>query len=427
MRRGSLAAGVAESLQMSVPSSEETRALGTSGSATHFAESTSPAGRLERPSVVLIGTAHTAETVEAVPSVSAAAAAWQQDFAKAIAAERDVAVCCLSYVKLASGQQKPPISESERGIEIVPVCRGAGAVGVIEYGVTMCRAVWRRRTQPDVVFCYNALVWTTPWAWLLSKLARAPLVVIIAELQPQRGPRSISHWVLWAFERAFLRLCGRFVVLFPAPGTLIRWADRVVVLNGVANETALAAAEPEYSATLRFVYAGSLTEEWGLTDFFETARIIASEGRRCEFHVFGRGNLPESVRNHWHESVTVHGFVPEAELIEFLGKNCVGVNPRRASAAVNELNAPYKLLFFLSRGVVTMTTDTHGVPTDLREVALVVAEGPEGLAAGVRRVLEMSLKDLRIAAARGRERVRETRSSKAVAFALRELLDDAVK
>lgn len=374
--------------------------------------------------VVVVGTAHAPETAERHGSVSAAAAAWQLGFARAIAVEWGMPVTCLSYLLVDEGAERP-LPVRDVNVSIVPVCRGRGALGNVRFAFSMAREVWRYRSRAAAVFCYNPLVWTAPWAWFVSKWSGVDLVMIVAELQPARGSGSFRRRVLYRLERVLLRLSRRYIALFPASASVFPKAKALAVLNGTADENALKFAAPTYDGICRFVYAGSLTADCGVTDFLAAAGIMSGESRACEFHVFGRGGLPEGSAAAVCPAVVVHGFVAEAELNRFLGEGGVGVNPRRVSGAVNEFNTPYKLLYYLSRGVVTLSTVTEGVPEDLKEVCLRIEEGPGGIAAGMREVLKMSPGERDAIAARGRECVRRTRTAKAMADAARTVLAGA--
>jgi len=205
-----------------------------------------------------------------------------------------------------------------------------------------------------------------------------------------------------------------FLLLSPATAALLPSRTPYAVFNGVADEEALQARQPEYEGIPRFVYAGSLTVDAGIDVFLLAAERLVRESVACEFHVFGKGTIPVPVPAALADQLHVHGFVPDKKLNDFLGKDCIGVNPRRVRGAVNEHNTPYKLLFYLSRGILTVTTDTAGVPEELAECCIRCDDTPESLAAAMLRVVALSPNERAELATRGRTVVRDTRSAKAL-------------
>ena len=225
-------------------------------------------------------------------------------------------------------------------------------------------------------------------------------------------------------ERLLLGFADAYLTLFPAAAERLPLRARAELLNGIANENALSCPATRYVGRRRFVYAGSMTEACGVKDFLEAAEMLLMEGEDCEFHLFGRGAPVARVSGSCAGKVVMHGFVPEQELNDFLGEACIGVEPRRTEGDANTLNTPYKLLFYLSRGLVTLTTATGGVPKDLLDACLVTKGGSVGLAEGMRVVLRMPESELSEIARKGREHVLRTRGSGAVAGVLCTLIED---
>jgi glycosyltransferase involved in cell wall biosynthesis len=375
-----------------------------------------------RADVVLVGGALPNDVVEANPLVSAAAAKWQMAFAEALSSEWGRTAICLSYLPVARGEPQMAVTTVAKGITIIPVVRVRALFGDLRYFARMVANVWALRKQANVVFSYNALIWTAPWAWLLSRLSGAPMIMIVADFEPL-GNGGSQKRLRYSMDRWLLRLAKRFVLLSPNTLKLMRAGDRSEVFNGLADENALACDTPVYGGTVRFVYAGSLVEGAGVRDFIGAAERVSSTHGDCEFHVFGRGPVSLSPSEHLAGRLFIHGFVPETDLYDFLGRDCVGVNPRATAGMVNEFNTPFKVLLYLSRGIATMTTETEGLPKDLAALCLVATAGPIGLSVAMERVLEMSPGELARRASAGREAVRRSRSAPVLASAVQRLLD----
>ena len=359
-------------------------------------------------SLVLIGGALPPQMVARHSRVSAAAAKWQTTFAEAIASGFDCSVVCLSYLPLdVSGIHEPPL-RGGNGVETIPIPRTRGTKGTVSYAWTMLREIVRLRHRTDVIACYNPLIWTMPWAYLLKMLTGAPIFLIVADVDCGGvGPRAR---VRLSIQRLLLGVTRQYLVLSPRTAELLPLGAAVQVFGGLADPVALSGRPVDYSARLRFVYAGALTEANGFGDFVTAARLLVAEGRSCEFHVFGRGTPQAPYSDLPPDRFCHHGFVSDDELDSFLAEGCIGVNPRRPLHPENLYNAPFKLLFFLSRGMLTITTKSDGVPDDLAHFCVVCDSGSEGIAAACRSVLEMESGELTRLALAGREGVQVLRS-----------------
>src|SRR5215472_7458960 len=146
---------------------------------------------------VLVGGALPSNIVALHAVVSAAASRWQLQFAQALAREWAGSFTCISYVPLLGSEQTSLEESSHNAVRIVPVARRLVRGGLVGYAWRVVHT-WRAVPEKvDCVFCYNPLAVTAPWALLLAIRFRAPLIMILADLEPGRLPRRgrSLHWL----------------------------------------------------------------------------------------------------------------------------------------------------------------------------------------------------------------------------------------
>jgi glycosyltransferase involved in cell wall biosynthesis len=335
-------------------------------------------------------------------------------FASAMASMGEVD--CLSYLRIASSDLAPT-EWSRGGVRISFVPRRDGLAGIVRYACGLVRGALLLRHRRGPVVAYNPIPWTALGAWALSKLNRTVFLLVVADLAPRN---TIAGWS----ARAIGRLADGYVFLSPCARA--EFPPRPsFIFPGVADVEATHCALPSFDGRVRFVFAGSLVEGSGIKDFLAAGAQLASTGRDFELHVFGRGTLPplsDVQRDYLRGKLTIHGFVSAAELNEFMGHNCVGVNPR-SSLQENAFNAPYKLLYYMSRGVPVITTVTGGVADQLAAACHTCGHGTEPLLKAMISIMEASPNALLDMGARARELVRSQYGLDALAIGVSEVLE----
>jgi glycosyltransferase involved in cell wall biosynthesis len=367
---------------------------------------------------VLVGGAFPPEVAERYPIVSAAAARWQYSFMEAVAREFGVRFLSLGFLPVGSERVKP-WEETRGDVVFRALPRDESVAGTIRYFLRALAAVIGARKSTSCVFCYNALIWTAPFAYILGWLAKAPVIMLVADLDPvgKMSRRSFKGLV----ERVLLRGGKRFIVFSPEALKTLPASAKKAVFSGIADEHALSLPPVRYEDKVRFVYAGRVSAEGGADIFFNAALKVAGERKDVAFDLFGRGTLDVPLPLDLDAQISFHGFVAESALDEFLGRGCVGVNPRPQMGGLNQHNAPYKLLYYLSRGMTTITTVTDGVPEELAKLCVIAEDGVQGLADAMRKVLAMSPQERAEMGENARRVLRETRSPKVLAAIVRAL------
>ncbi len=372
-----------------------------------------------RDTFVLVGGAFPADVAERYPIVSAAAARWQYSFVEAIAKEFECSVLCLGFLPTGTESEAPWETKSGN-ITVRAIPRDDSFSGTVGYFLNALASVIRARQVTSCVFCYNALIWTAPFAYLLGWLANAPVILLVADLDPigkmsRRGVKGVV-------ERMLLRIGRRFIVFSPGALNTLPPSVRKAVFSGIADERALSLPPVDYDQTPRFAYAGRVSAEGGADVFLKAAMQIAGERHDVKFDLFGRGSLDIPLPADLGEQIAFHGFVSEQALDEFLGRGCIGVNPRPHMGGLNQHNAPYKLLYYLSRGMATITTVTEGVPDELAELCVIAEDSVGGLADAMRKVLGMSPGERSLMGEQARDALRKTRSPRVLAGIIRSLM-----
>ena len=354
---------------------------------------------------------------------SAAAAQWQLNFAKALALEKRANVICLSYVPVARDERcQDTYLVEENGVIIRSISRKLTFIGSLTYVWNILRHIVSIDGRPVCVFCYNPLLWTATFAYFAGMWWRSPVITIVAELE-DNNKNEISCTLRRLLENMLSYIGNSFIALSPGIASRLPANSAIRIFCGLADQKALRAPQTKYLGRIRFVYAGALKEEVGARDFLEAAKILLGKGADCEFHLFGRGPLLSLAYACASERFTVHGFVSEAELYNFLGQDAVGVNPRPSRFRLNRYNVPYKVITYLSRGVVTITTVTAGLPSELSEVCIPASEGADGLVHAMQQVLNMSKNELEVFSQIGRERIKQTGSPIALGKIVSSLLN----
>ena len=372
-----------------------------------------------RDTFVLVGGAFPPDVAERYPIVSAAAARWQYSFVQAIASELGKGFLCLSFLPTGTKRESGWESAADN-VTIRALPRDSSVGGTVGYFLSSIRSVMRARRSTAAVFCYNALIWTAPFAYLLGWLAKVPVIVLVADLDPVEGMsrRGFKGFI----ERVLLRAGRRFIVFSPSALAALPPGAKKAVFSGIADERALSLPPVRYDELVHFVYAGRISSEGGADIFLEAALQVAREREDVHFDFFGRDSYEVPLPLDLPAQISFHGFVSEKALDDFLGLGCVGVNPRPNMNGLNQHNAPYKLLYYLSRGMTTITTVTEGVPEELAELCIVAEDTPEGLAAAMQKVLAMSAEEKSQRGEKARSVLRNTRSPRVLSEIVRNLL-----
>jgi len=130
------------------------------------------------------------------------------------------------------------------------------------------------------------------------------------------------------------------------------------------------------------MYAGNLSEAYGIPLLLDGFRIISNENYRL--WIFGKGDMvPEILLASSHDKRVVYGgFISYDEFIQTALHATVLVNPRYSNVEYTGYSFPSKVLEYMKTGCPTITTVLPGIPEEYYDyVYLLKVETPKALAA----------------------------------------------
>lgn len=246
-----------------------------------------------------------------------------------------------------------------------------------------------RDFAPDLLWIYNAYLFESRLALTLERMG-VPFVLELEDLPTARrsfpfnvkaalDARSFDEVVRRAAAAACVNsdLCARVrpinpqAFLFPP------------VVDPALERRAAGRLPPFSHCPIRVGYCGGLEEDKGVGTL---AALIDLLPPGMELHVAGIGSLEPmlsaALARH-PERGRFHGYLPDAQLVDFLCSMDVLINPHRDVAAAGHGVFPFKLFEYVAAGAVVVTTRSpmiEGVPLD----RLIHFDGsPEGLAAAL--------------------------------------------
>lgn len=140
----------------------------------------------------------------------------------------------------------------------------------------------------------------------------------------------------------------------------------------------------------QLMYMGALTEHGGVDQLVRAFSRIHHPD--VELLICGRGENEKLHQMAARDNrITIKGFVPETELNRLAQEAFAFVNPRPTLFAPNRLNYPSKLLHYLAFGKPIVSTFTEGLSPDYSHVLMKVAdESDDSLAHAIENCLNLS-------------------------------------
>lgn len=148
-----------------------------------------------------------------------------------------------------------------------------------------------------------------------------------------------------------------------------KWAKvPFVVVEGIASDEGalLHYLQPSQTQTKIFLYAGALSEQYGLRALLSAFEKLASMGADAELWICGRGAFVDEIKNFSSRMSCVKylGYLSQSELQDVMRKTFCLVNLRDPSDAFVKYSFPSKLLEYLASGVPVLTTRLPGIPSE---------------------------------------------------------------
>ena len=303
-----------------------------------------------------------------------------------------------------------------------------------------------RLERPDVVYASSPHLLAGLTGWLLAKRWRVPLVLEIRDLWPrvlidmgQLAEDSKVYRALSALERFLYRRAERIVVL--AAGT-----ERSLVADGVAPEklrlipngaepSDFVPSAPVADLRRRFgftgtvaLYAGAHGPANGLDLLIDAAAELRHERPQLRLVLVGGGvdkpRLAERIDAEGLTNVELRDPVPKSAIPELLAAADIGLHVLADVALFRYGVSPNKLFDYLAAGLPVIT-NTRGEVADLVEASGAgLAVAPDGLADGLRQMVDASAEQRRRWADNGPAYMQRTHSRTILAGRLEALLDE---
>lgn len=138
------------------------------------------------------------------------------------------------------------------------------------------------------------------------------------------------------------------------------------------------------------LYAGGLSEQYGLDILVEAFRFLENKG--LELHVYGQGSYLNRLQELEQElpNVKYKGFVSPEQAFEKICEADLVVNPRPSSPEYTKYSVPSKIFEYMASGTPVLMTRLPGVLKEyFNYVYVIEEETTEGIAKAIEAVFEI--------------------------------------
>ncbi len=304
--------------------------------------------------------------------------------------------------------------------------------------------------RPEVVYASSPQPLALVAGLVVARLRRSPLVVEVRDLWPdymvelgavRRGGRL--HTVLSWLEAALYRRAVVVVALTEGVAARVRerGATAVVVLPNGADLDAFDRLDDRAAARARWrsrlgldpgavvaVYLGNHSPAYGLDRLLDAAEAMEGEAPAVTFLLVGDGTakagLEQAARARGLAHVRFADPVPKDEVPALLAAADIGLHVLADVPLFRDGVSPNKLYDYFAAGLPVVTNNPGAVGDLVAGLGAGEAVAPDGLTAGVRRLVAAGPDGRGRAGAAGRGFLEAGHSRAAVAARLRALLDD---
>lgn len=197
-------------------------------------------------------------------------------------------------------------------------------------------------------------------------------------------------------------------------------AMKKVVIEGIADEKYLSAAEPERKLNY-FLYTGTLDRRYGIRNLLDS--FIASGIDHYELLICGDGDDRKHVEtiSAAHSQVKFLGQLDRSEVLNYQRQAKLLINPRDNESAFTKFSFPSKVIEYMSSGTPVLMYELDGIPDEYYEFCFVVPLGDNGLKD---KLLEVSRLSDEALLAKGRSAKRFILDNKMPGVQVRKLLEE---
>ena len=188
-----------------------------------------------------------------------------------------------------------------------------------------------------------------------------------------------------------------------------------IVAEGHVCENA-AGTDENHERENTVVYAGGISEEYGLKNLIEGFRAAALQDTKLI--VFGDGPYAKELEKICAETPNAdyRGVKPNAEVIAEERRASLLINPRPTDAEFTKYSFPSKNMEYMASGTPLLTTALGGMPEEYKNyVYLIEKDGADGVAEALKKVFSLTERERAEKGAKAKEFVLTQKSNVAQA------------
>lgn len=300
-----------------------------------------------------------------------------------------------------------------------------------------CETVWRvwrgARAGADVVLADPMNVLPFIAAWVGTRLARTPLVGVVADVPTSYagdvGSERIS--VARRVSGHMMTRADAYVLLTAQMDALVNpHARPSVVVEGIAQTTGRTGHRPaaEGAGPRVMLYAGGIRKAYGLDRLLEAFALVGDPD--WEFHIYGGGSFASEFAALAAEVAGARylGVKDNDVVVEEQERAALLVNPRLSGHEYTRYSFPSKIIEYMGSGVPTLTTRLPGIPDAYAPYLLFFEdESLEGMRRTLEQVFGMAEDERRAVGHRAQHWIATTKSARAQAGVVLDLLTSVTR
>lgn len=238
--------------------------------------------------------------------------------------------------------------------------------------------IFRKCDEPSIVMIYAL---TPAFAKLCKYLKKTfPFLQICAvvpdlpQFMDTQSKRKIWYKELLKRKRIrntydCIKYIDKFIVLTEAMRYDLN-TDNYLVMEGIAPDF----KQFGYSNNKKkiILYAGTLNKRYGILDLVEAFKIANSQMENIVLYLFGYGDSTDTIINESkkNKNIKYFGNIPHEELLDYISKADVLINPRKNNELFTKYSFPSKNLEYLSYGIPFVGYRLDGIPSEYYSVMI---------------------------------------------------------
>ncbi|HAG69382.1 MAG TPA: hypothetical protein DCL38_05355 [Lachnospiraceae bacterium] len=232
-------------------------------------------------------------------------------------------------------------------------------------------------------------------SFLASRVSGKQYIAVVTDL-----PEFVytSHDRIYsAVSSLLLRQADKYIFLTAQMNSRINPGHRpYTVIEGLADIRERSRGVPSVIREKKVVYTGSIHERYGIKDLVDG--FIEAGIKDASLHIYGDGDMKEVLEeiSLTHPEIIYHGNVMEQEALKAQREAFLLVNPRPSGDDYTSYSFPSKTMEYMVSGRPVLMTRLPGMPGEYYDkVYLTEEEGPRGMAAALKKILNKDGEELK--------------------------------